>query len=453
MLNEEGVTIDAWERIDALAKENPPRSLITSRDNNVYQTVYNFNYLSFYLSVVIPVFVMLFILCRSITQKAAAAVMCVLLFINMCAANATGGFLGLFAAFAAAVITFRTHIIKWRYQLLIIIVLAGGTFVLSDWYMRHMSRYAISRQVSDQVAEGVSKRESREKIDQFITNEESIVVSVRNNELKIPINRDSGRLVDTVHDSRGARVDTQVEEVIIIANGNEFDAAAISFTDTRFKDLTIIIPGQGEDLYRNDRMCIINLENDKKYWWFLITQEEIRCVTDWGSMIKLRKVPHIGFEQNPAFGTGRGYIWSRTFPLMRDTLLIGHGADTYAMIFPHDDLPGLYYDYGIERIIFDKPHNFILINFVNTGGLSAAAIIAVIIIYIIQSFKLYSKSIEYDIYTKIGTGIYLGIIAFLVSGIAYDSTVNVMPLIYGLLGIGICCNYFVKAARVRQATA
>jgi len=133
---------------------------------------------------------------------------------------------------------------------------------------------------------------------------------------------------------------------------------------------------------------------------------------------------------------------------MLETMIIGHGADTFAMSFPHDDFTGLYYDYGWRREnppLIDKPHNFILINFVNTGGTSAIALIAIIIIYVIQSYKLYSKNIRYDIFSKTGAGIYLGIIAFFFAGLAYDSSVNVMPLIYGLLGIGISCNYFVKA--------
>jgi hypothetical protein len=86
-----------------------------------------------------------------------------------------------------------------------------------------------------------------------------------------------------------------------------------------------------------------------------------------------------------------------------------------------------------------------LLTFINTGGISALALLSIIFIYIIQSYKLYSKIIIYDIFSMAGAGIYLGIIAFLVAGMVYDTSVNVMPLIYGLLGIGISCNYFVKA--------
>jgi membrane protein implicated in regulation of membrane protease activity len=440
-----GYTI--WQRIDELAKETPPRSLIINSSEHIRQTVYSFNNLSFYLCVVIPIFVMLFILCSSIKQKIAMAVMFELLFINICAANASGGFLGLFCAFMAAVITFRKHIIKWRYQLLIIITLAGVSFVLTNRYMKHTDKSALSEQISRQIFESVSKDETKDKIDYFINNNDSIVVSVNNNELKIKINKDAGHVIDNISDSQGMQPDLQFNNKIISSGDNHYKALAISFMDKRFANLEIFIPAQTGD-FEDKKMYMIKLKDEKKIWPFLVNQEGTYCLTEEGALVKLRKVPHIGFKNKQGFGTGRGYIWSRTFPLMPETFILGHGADTFAMSFPQNDFTGLYYYYGWDsekKPIVDKPHNFILLNFVNTGGISAIALTAIIIIYIVQSFGLYSKNIQYDIFSKIGAGIYLGIIAFFVAGMFYDTSVNIMPLIYGLLGIGISCNYFVKA--------
>jgi len=50
---------------------------------------------------------------------------------------------------------------------------------------------------------------------------------------------------------------------------------------------------------------------------------------------------------------------------------------------------------------------------------------------------------RFNYFTATSAGIYLGIIAFFVAGMVYDTSVNVMPLIYGLLGMGISCNYCV----------
>jgi hypothetical protein len=438
-----GYTI--WQVVDKLAKETPPRSVLINFGRQIYQTVYNINVSSFYLCVVIPIFVMLFILCSDIKQRIVMAIMFTLTFINICVANSSGGFLGLFFAFMTAVVTFRKHIIKWRYQLLVIISLAGVYIVLTNLYMEHTDQNALLGQISSQIVEAVSTDKTKDKIDYFINNKDSIIVSVNNNELKIKVNKDADNVIDNISDSQGIQLDLQFKNKIISSSGNNYNALAISFLDKRFTNLEIFIPALTGDI-ENWKMCIIKLKTEKKTWSFQVNQEGTYYLTGRGAF-KLRKVPHIGFKNKYDFGSRRGYIWSRTFPLMFKTLIFGHGADTFVMYFPHDDFTGQYYDfdwYGETIPNVDKPHNFILLNFVNTGGISAIALIAIIIIYLFQSFKLYSKNIQYNVFSKIGAGIYLGIIAFFVAGMVYDTSVNVMPLIYGLLGIGISCNFFVK---------
>jgi hypothetical protein len=313
--------------------------------------------------------------------------------------------------------------------------------------MRYTDQNDLSGQIGRQIVEAVSTDEAKDKIDYFINNKDSIVVSVHNNELKIKTNKDADHVIDTISDSRGIQLDLQFSNDIISSGGNNYKALAISFVDKRFANLELFVPVLTGAL-ENKRMCIIKLKNEEKSWPFLVNQDGTYYLTERGVLVKLRKVPQSGFKNKQDFGTGRGYIWSRTFPLMLETFILGFGADTFALYFPQDDFTGIYYDYNWHSEttpIIDKPHNFILLNFVNTGGISAIALIAIIIIYIVQSFKLYSKNIRYDIFSKIGAGIYLGIIAFFVAGMVYDTSVNVMPLLYGLLGIGIACNYFVKA--------
>jgi len=438
-----------WQQIDALARETPPRSLLSSPGKEVYQTVYNSNYLSFYLCVIIPVYAMVFLFCSGTKKKIAMAVMLVLACINISGSSAAGGFLGLGIAFIAAVITFRKYIIKWRYQLLVIIVLAGATLILTDRYMKATNRGSIVGQLTDQITSDVSADTAKEKIDYLITTNDSIVTSVNNHELSITVSENASYIIEDVRDSQGNSVSLEYDYVLL-ASGDDanYEALRISLADDRFENLELFIPELTGDL-ENRRMILLKLNSEENIWPFVVDQDGTYFFTARGILVPLRKVPHYGFENRYGFGTLRGYIWSRTFPLMLETLIIGHGADTFAMFFPHDDFIGLYYIFGRDTrsapLIMDKPHNFILLNFVNTGGISAIAIIALIFIYIFQSFMLYSKSLRYDLFSGLGAGIYLGIIAFFVAGMVYDSSVTVMPLIYGLLGIGISCNYFVKA--------
>jgi len=437
-----------WQQIDAFAKETPPRSMLSSPGVEVYQTVYNSNYLSFYLSVIIPVYAMVFLIRSGIKEKIVMAVMLVLACINLSGSSASGGFLGLAVAFIAAVITFRKHIIKWRYQLLIIIVLVGATLLLTDRYMRYANRGSILGQLGGQIASDVSTDRVQDKIDYFITNDDSIVTSVDNNELIITVNENADYLIEDIRDSQGNQINVRSDYVMLASGDALYEALRFSLVDERFENLEVFIPELTGDL-ENRKMVLVKLNNEDNIWPFLISQDGTYFFTARSFLVKLRKVPHYGFENRNQFGTLRGYIWSRTFPLMLDTLIIGNGADTFTMFFPHDDFIGFYYAYARDTrsapLIMDKPHNFVLQTFVNTGGISAIALIAIIFIYIIQSFILYGKNIRYNLFSGLGAGIYLGIIAFFTAGMVYDSSVTIMPLIYGLLGVGISCNFFVKA--------
>ena len=135
---------------------------------------------------------------------------------------------------------------------------------------------------------------------------------------------------------------------------------------------------------------------------------------------------------------------------------MGHGADTYAIHFPHNDYVGKYNSGTFTRninIIVDKPHNMYMGAWIGTGGISVIAFLALTGIYLVQSIQLYIKKsfADNDFLTFAGSGIAFGIFGFLVSGLVNDSTVSVMPMFYGLLGTGIAVN-MILAHKVKTET-
>jgi O-antigen ligase len=161
-----------------------------------------------------------------------------------------------------------------------------------------------------------------------------------------------------------------------------------------------------------------------------------------GKLVDLYPVEHIGFENNPGFGSWRGYIWSRSFPLLKKTLLLGTGADTYCAVFPQEDYAGKYSTTGASYdIVVDKPHNMYLGAAVGTGVLSLLALLAIFGIYLFSSARIYRRaSYGDDFLTFAGSGVFFGIIGFLAAALVNDSSVSVMPMFYGLLGLGIAIN-------------
>ncbi|MEL7657341.1 MAG: hypothetical protein AAGU75_15715, partial [Bacillota bacterium] len=184
-------------------------------------------------------------------------------------------------------------------------------------------------------------------------------------------------------------------------------------------------------------------------WPFRITEDGPKYLNGNGSLSDLRKVPAIGWENNQSFGSGRGYIWSRTIPMMKNTIIIGHGADTFCIYFPHNDYVGKYNSGTFttaKDIIVDKPHNMYFGIIIGTGGISMISLLVLWGIYVFQSIKIYSRKKYNNFISFVGVGIFLGICGFLVSAFVNDSSVSVMPMFYGLLGVGISINSLLKDA-------
>ena len=55
---------------------------------------------------------------------------------------------------------------------------------------------------------------------------------------------------------------------------------------------------------------------------------------------EVKIAPGAIFTSHESFASSRGYIWSRTIPLLKETLFIGTGADTFVIAFPQDDYIG-----------------------------------------------------------------------------------------------------------------
>lgn len=160
----------------------------------------------------------------------------------------------------------------------------------------------------------------------------------------------------------------------------------------------------------------------------------------------LRHISQIGFQNNQHFGSRRGYIWSRTLPLLKEHILLGSGPNTFVYEFPNDDYVGMT-NVGYDGAIVTKPHNMYLQMFVQTGMVSLVAFLAVYVIYFVECVMLYWSKRTFSFLSKFGIGIWLGTFGYLVTGIGNDSTVCVAPLFWCILGVGLALNRLEKQNR------
>lgn len=161
-----------------------------------------------------------------------------------------------------------------------------------------------------------------------------------------------------------------------------------------------------------------------------------------GRMNKINYVeaPSIGFQGKEKLGSARGYIWSRSLPVLLDSLLIGKGPDTFFAQFPQGDLLGKLYAYDTSQMIVDKPHNLYLQIGINEGGIALVAFLVMMIAYLIDSFRLYALRREYSAQQITGAALALAVIGYLGAGFFNDSIVSVAPIFWALFGVGVAVN-------------
>ncbi len=160
--------------------------------------------------------------------------------------------------------------------------------------------------------------------------------------------------------------------------------------------------------------------------------------------IDYKEAPSIGFDGKEKLGSARGYIWSRSLPLLLESPIVGHGADTFFAIFPQGDLLAKLYAYDTAQMIVDKPHNLYLQIGINYGVIALVAFLVMMIAYVIESFRLYALRGTYSTQQCVGAAVALAIIGYLGAGFFNDSIVSVAPIFWALFGIGVALNQLNK---------
>ena len=177
-------------------------------------------------------------------------------------------------------------------------------------------------------------------------------------------------------------------------------------------------------------------------WNIVKVENEFKYYTEFQKLDTLEEIESFGFEKNPYFGSRRGYIWSRTFPLLKENILIGSGPNTFVFEFPNNDYVGKNkMDYA--GVTVTKPHNMYLQTWVQTGLLSLVAFLLLFFLYFIKSLKLYWNRELKTIPEKFGLAIMISTFGYMVTGIANDSCVAVAPVFWALLGLGYAVNKMV----------
>lgn len=157
-------------------------------------------------------------------------------------------------------------------------------------------------------------------------------------------------------------------------------------------------------------------------------------ITQFGKEAEITTAPAVlkGWEKAL---TGRGYIWGRTIPLLKNCVLWGSGPDTFIVEFPQTDYvtranigPRMFFE------IPSKAHCMYLQTALQTGMLSLICLLVFWLKYINGYLKLEKNN---NAGPSLKRGIFLGIAGYLLMGFLNDSVLAVAPVFWGILGLGM----------------
>lgn len=402
----------------------------------MYGALYHYNYVGSFMGMTIPMFTVLAIYGKTIFHKIIFALFSLGSIFMLLASSARSGLIAIAAALVVGIFMFaRVLIRRWKITLSVFaagaVLIIGANIALDNALFRR-----IPSLVSD-VVDFISPAD--ENTDMFST---------------LPLREIS-------HNQDGSVTFTAQQDAMTIAFDAENDA--YSFTDKTGEPLELIDSADGFNKIYDEDFSQLNFEfvssdgnpnyDDAFYLWFdgrddtallfkLFNEKQIHMLDlNVGDRLDIQNAEAIGFEGKEKLGSSRGYIWSRTIPLLKNCLVTGYGPDNFVYAFPQNDLLAKYYAYAEGfYVTVDKPHNLYLQIFVNNGLIALIAFLAICVFYLVDCIRLYALRKEYRLEQVYGISVMLAVVGYLAAGLFNDSVVSVAPVFWILLGTGAALN-------------
>ncbi len=404
-----------------------------SEPGRVYASLYNSNYVGSYVALIVPVLITLFVTTKfekkTIWKHVCYILLLISLLVCLFASQSRSGILALGGLAVVFAIFARKHLLKhWKISciaiagvitIFIIVNIAGGNVLFSR--LRTM----------------FTPTQKEDTIRNIYTNDDNVTMEFSTGTLVLTYSWNAdGSILIHAEDDDGKELSvlpSPANPSQFVIEGSRFDFLWI-ISSPHTTAICVYMPST------------IKVEGFKD-WHFSYEVDKDGTYYAIGSRNKHYKITHPEYvkflDDHSDLFNNRGYIWSRTLPLLSKYFLLGSGPDTFSIVFPNQDEVGLY-NGSHDCEIVTKPHNWFLQVAVQTGVPSLIALLIFLGIYFFDSIRLYWRSSFTDMGHKLGFSIFLGTFGYVVTGIINDSTITVAPAFWGILGLGIAMNRLLR---------
>jgi O-antigen ligase len=401
-------------------------------ENTIFTTLTNSNYVGSYMAMLLPIVLVFLVHSKKISHKIIFVALLGLIVLNWVGCESRAGIVGGVLALLFLLIMYRRKILSHK-----VIVLSTMLFICAAVFAANVVSEGafISRFKSMISFEGKGSSDANNAL---LNSIEGLVDIKMDNE-KTSIITEKGTVQIALVEKQLKLMDEKNSEVKFSVEND-----IINLEDERFKKISLhMYPGDGYiEVYFNDYDLIKVLFTNKG-----LRSPSNRWMTDRGN----KEIEAAGFSGMESLGSNRGYIWSRSIPLLKDTVILGHGPDTFPIYFPQYDYVGKLRSYQTGVIFVDKPHNMYLQTAINTGIISLLALLAIFGIYFVSSFKLYFKEEFTSFLPTAGLACFAAFIGYTAAGMFNDSVVSVAPVFWVLLGSGIGINFSLYKNRLKNS--
>jgi hypothetical protein len=399
----------------------------------IYGTMYNSNYVGSYMAMLLVVSFTFYLFVHKWTHKISLGIITCLIFSNWIGCNSRAGIAaGVISIIVLLLLAHNRVLIQWKSALII-----TASFVLIFCTMNYFSNDRLLNQYKDLYSSSIINTAYADELQQ------PKIVSFQN------LHLESNKAIIDMHDqiltielSNFSKDNIQYKNndfLFYDTQGNEIE--------TRYNQESYNIELLNEQ-YKSYSVTLVNNLMTVNYGRLSIKlgikDGMFYFINQSGEFILLQDIPAFGFEGKENIGSKRGYIWSRSLPMLKETIIFGNGPDTYSIYFPQHDYVGKRKFFGDFYFVIDKPHNMYLQIGINTGVVSLISFVIMLIMYIRSCFKIYFKAHNnLNIYFVTGIASFVGVISYATSGLFNDSVVSVSPVFWLLFGIGLACNHHI----------
>lgn len=414
---------DIWKTLITPSRFDIHKYDFSTEKGRTILTLYNPDYVGGYTALVIPVMAGMAIGSKRLWKRIIYGILAVLMLGILFASQSRGGMIALAFAIIVELVFMRETIIRhWKYSITFL-----GVAVIAFVGINAFS----NNQLLEKFSKILKSGETGYNLQFIQTNDDNVVIGFNDNELSFSVVKNAqGEDEFSLYDQNNQRLTCTLgkNNVDWYVDDERFPIIFTSWNRDGFQGYRFYIEGRTWDITNSMK------EGDSSYYLY------------WkNKLVKLhRKQTYKGyFAEHVHLASGRGFIWSRTIPLLKKYGLLGSGPDTFAIVFPNDDIVGREM-IGYANSITTKPHNWYLQIAVQTGIPSLVAMLVFIFWYIYDSACVYWKKEKREFLYWIGLSCMISTIGFLVAGIVNDSLIGVTPIFFTLLGVGLSVNQMIK---------